>query len=68
MPIYEFDCHECGKPFESLVMGFSTDNVRCPECNSQDVKKKISSFAVKGGSNSSGAFSTSAAACSTGST
>jgi putative FmdB family regulatory protein len=68
MPIYEFDCRECGKPFESLVLGFSTDNVRCPDCDSQNVKKKISSFAVKGGQSASIGFNTSAAACSTGST
>ena len=68
MPIYEFDCHDCGKAFESLVLGFSTANVKCPECQSDDIQKKISSFAVKGSSSGSGAFSTSAASCSTGST
>lgn len=68
MPIYEFDCHECGKPFETLVLGFSTENVRCPECDSKDIKKKISAFAVKGGSIGSISFNSSAASCTTGST
>ncbi len=66
MPIYEFECQNCGKPFETLVMGFSIDNIKCPECNSEDVKKKISSFAVKGNSITSSSFN--AASCSTGST
>ena len=68
MPIYEFDCQECGKPFESLIFGFSTDNVECPECKSKEVKKKISSFSVNAVGTSSSSFSTNAASCSTGST
>lgn len=68
MPIYEFECHDCGKPFEALTAGFSTDHVKCPECSGKNVKKKISSFAVKGNSTNIGSFSTSASSCSTGST
>lgn len=69
MPIFEFQCSECGHPFEELVFGASAiTQVSCPECESDNVKKKISTFASKitGGSN----FSTSAgaAACTTGST
>ncbi len=67
MPIYEFICQECGAPFETLVMGFSTENVTCPRCNSKDIKKQVSSFAVKG-SASNNAFSTSSPSCGTGST
>ncbi len=68
MPIYEFVCHECETAFEALVFGFSTDGVRCPDCESDDVKKKVSTFAAVGASSSGGGFNTSAAACSTGST
>lgn len=71
MPIYEFDCHDCGDQFESLVLSFSKiDGVTCPDCKSSNVTKKISTFAVKGDTSSSGssAFNNSAAACSTGST
>jgi putative FmdB family regulatory protein len=66
MPIYEFECQDCGKPFETLVSGFSTDNVKCPACSSKEVKKKISSFAVKGSNFGSGNFGT--ATCNTGNT
>ena len=58
MPIYEFVCQSCGNPFETLMIGFSTEGVVCPECESENVKKKISSFAVKGSSPSSSSFLT----------
>jgi putative FmdB family regulatory protein len=66
MPIYEFKCQSCGSAFETLIMGFSTDGVTCPKCKSEQVKKKISSFAVKGGNQRDTTFS--AASCNTGST
>jgi putative FmdB family regulatory protein len=66
MPIYEFVCQSCGSPFEILIMGFSTDGITCPNCQSEEVKKKISSFAVKGDAQSS--LSSNAAYCDTGST
>ena len=70
MPIYEFDCHDCGDQFESLVLSFSKiDGVSCPECESNNVHKKISTFAVKGDSGgSTSSFSTSAASCAPGGT
>jgi putative FmdB family regulatory protein len=69
MPIYEFDCQDCGDSFESLVMSFSRiDGVTCPECKSEKIQKKISTFAVKGDIGSSASFSTSAASCAPGGT
>ncbi len=70
MPIYEFDCQDCGDQFESLVFSFSKiEGVICPECQSNNVQKKISTFAVKGNSVSSfSSLSTSASSCSTGGT
>ena len=67
MPIFEFKCSECGNPFEELVFG-SSAQVSCPECDSVEVEKMISTFASKiaGGSNFSAGVS--AAACNTGST
>ncbi len=68
MPIYEFDCQDCGDSFESLVFSFTkTDGVNCPECESENIKKKISTFAVKS-STSSTTFNTSAASCAPGGT
>jgi len=69
MPIYEFDCQDCGDSFESLVMSFTKiDGVICPECESKNIQKKISNFAVKGSLGSSLSLNTSAASCAPGGT
>jgi putative FmdB family regulatory protein len=68
LPIYEFICDECGNPFETLVMGFKTDGVLCPKCNSSQVKKKVSSFAIKGNSIGSTSVNLNSTSCNTGST
>ncbi|MFH1907849.1 MAG: zinc ribbon domain-containing protein [Chloroflexota bacterium] len=70
MPIFEFACNDCGQPFEELLRnGSDTSKVICPSCSSQQVKKRISTFAsrVSGGSSFSLNANTSAS-CSTGST
>lgn len=69
MPIFEFDCSECGEPFEELVRSASAvDEVVCPCCGSQHVRKKISTFASKvSGASSVSAYSSSSASCNTGS-
>jgi putative FmdB family regulatory protein len=46
MPIYEYKCNQCGEDFEKLVFG--NNPVDCPKCNSQDIKKKMSSFGMSG--------------------
>jgi putative FmdB family regulatory protein len=68
MPVYEFICTDCSKPFEKLVLSASNINeVTCPTCQSQNILKKISIFASKpreGGTYSFGSASSSD--CSTG--
>jgi putative FmdB family regulatory protein len=69
MPIFEFVCIECEASFEELVRSANyTEEVLCPSCGSDQVKKQISTFAarVTGGS-SSRSFSSAASTCSTGS-
>ena len=69
MPIFEFVCSECQLPFEELVFGNKVDDVVCPSCGSEQVLKKMSTFASKIGSDGA-SFSlgaSSAASCSTGS-
>lgn len=69
MPIFEFVCEQCEKPFEELVRSFhSVEGVICPQCGSAKVKKKISTFASKIAGGSSFSLSSSASSCSTGST
>jgi putative FmdB family regulatory protein len=69
MPIYEFVCADCGHPFEQLVISSSkTAEVACPTWTSQNVTKKLSTFASKLTGGSSFSFgSSSSSSCSTGS-
>ncbi|MBM3143692.1 MAG: zinc ribbon domain-containing protein [Chloroflexi bacterium] len=66
MPIFEFVCEECDQSFEELVRSASAiGEVICPDCQSERVRKILSTFA----SNISGrnSFSSStAASCSPG--
>ncbi|MCI5125475.1 MAG: zinc ribbon domain-containing protein [Candidatus Electrothrix sp. AR5] len=44
MPIYEYVCKKCTKHFEVLSTSSNDDEtVKCPECQSLEVKKTISS-------------------------
>ena len=68
MPIFEFVCNECQLPFEELVFGNDTEEIVCPSCGSEQVKKQLSTFASKiGGDGASLSLgSGSSAACNTG--
>ena len=46
MPIFEYACKECGAEFDALIQGAAT--AACPSCDSGELKKKLSSFAVAG--------------------
>lgn len=70
MPIYEFQCLDCGHEFEELVRSAdNTDGLICPECMHSGIRKKISAFAapvISGGKVSS--WSNPSNSCKTGST
>lgn len=52
MPMFEFRCRECGQQFEEIVRGEKIPS--CPACESEEVTKLISAFAVgRGGRTSS---------------
>jgi putative FmdB family regulatory protein len=40
VPIYEFDCRQCGARFEELVRAGGT--VACPNCSSEEVERRFS--------------------------
>jgi len=48
MPIFEFVCLDCGGSFDRLLRSsFAISDVKCPACESQEVKKKLSVFSSK---------------------
>ncbi|HEV8358615.1 MAG TPA: zinc ribbon domain-containing protein [Gemmatimonadales bacterium] len=40
MPIYDYDCRDCGRAFDELVR--SDTRVSCPACGSAAVERKVS--------------------------
>jgi len=49
MPIFEYQCQECGAKFERILTS-SASEVVCKDCESPRVEKLLSTFAVSGGS------------------
>ncbi len=67
MPLYEFDCLECGQSFEKLVRSAAAVTaVTCPTCGQPRIQKKLSVFASTGKEGRS--VSAGAAACAPGGT
>jgi putative FmdB family regulatory protein len=52
MPIFEYLCKECGRPFEKIVPRYDSV-VNCDHCHSPKVEKQLSVFAVAGASSRS---------------
>lgn len=48
MPIFDFDCQDCGKTFDIKISNQDKDKVKCPECGSSQVKQKLSLFSTGG--------------------
>ena len=47
MPIYEYQCMNCGNKFELLRRLSDKDNeIKCPKCNKTGVKRALSTFAT----------------------
>ena len=44
MPIYEYECRECGHRFEQLVRASGAP--ACPACQGHDLERLLSLFAV----------------------
>ena len=58
MPLYEYRCKACGRTFEQLRRMSEEDRgVACPECQSEEVQRQLSTFATGGcGSPGGGRF------------
>ncbi len=62
MPIYEYQCKQCGHVTASLEKAGSTNKPPCEKCGSKATEKIFSTFAVDGG----GTSSSSGSSCPTG--
>jgi len=53
MPIYEYQCTQCGERFEiRQSIGEDGSKLNCPGCNTQNPKRLFSSFFSPGSSTS----------------
>ena len=46
MPIFEFLCLACGHRFEFLKLPAATTAPNCPACQSQNLQRQLSGFAL----------------------
>lgn len=46
MPIYEYTCRACGHQFEHLLLPAAKTDPACPKCQSRDLEKLMSGFAL----------------------
>ncbi len=51
MPIFEYECQDCGTRFEKFVISRGAE-VLCTNCQSKKVVQQLSVFAVAGSSRS----------------
>ena len=51
MPIYEYQCQDCGQELEALQKISDAPLLDCPQCGAAALKKKVSAaaFRLKGG-------------------
>jgi len=47
VPIYEYECGQCGRAFEELVSFGADRKVACPQCGSRNTARKLSVFAAR---------------------
>lgn len=50
MPIFEYQCNQCSKTFEKLVFQNEENDVKCPVCKTDDIKKMMSATSFMGSS------------------
>jgi putative FmdB family regulatory protein len=53
MPLYEYQCKACGHRFEALVYR-SAQPTTCPLCQSKELERLLSAFAMSGSGTAKG--------------
>jgi len=45
MPVFNYKCNSCGNDFDLITgVGQDKEELKCPECKSEDIQKNYSSF------------------------
>jgi len=53
MPVYDYVCNDCHKPFELVLTLQEHDKViKCPACGSKNVEQEVTAFYAVGGKKS----------------
>ena len=55
MPLYEYQCSDCGDEFEVLVLD-SDEIIKCVSCDSENIGKQFSTFGLGNSNESLGIF------------
>ncbi len=66
MPLFEFECNDCGHEFEELKSFTDTKLPTCPNCKQVNTKKLLSTSSLGKTSNQGRSDHFQAPACSTG--
>ncbi|HLH42519.1 MAG TPA: zinc ribbon domain-containing protein [Bryobacteraceae bacterium] len=48
MPIFEYQCDDCGTKFEKLIRSANANGVVCPSCGEHHLTQQYSTFAAHG--------------------
>ena len=48
MPIYEYQCENCGERSSALLARFDADDPPCPNCGQPRLHRLVSTFATRG--------------------
>ena len=62
MPIYEYECLDCGRRFEKLLLKLDAQ-ISCPDCGGRNAAKRPSLFSSPGGKKAADFASSGSGSC-----